>query len=91
MLLVSKNMFGRSISIFALIAPLFFPWQYVVLITLIASWRYPPVALVVGIEMDALYFAHGAVGITYASLWGFVAMLAFFALRRFVHTHILMT
>ncbi len=91
MLLVSKNMFGRSISIFALIAPLFFPWQYVVSVAVIASFWYPPVALVVGIEIDSLYFAHGLASIPHASMWGFVVMLLFFAMRRFVHTHILMT
>ncbi len=81
-------MFGRSISILALIAPLFLPWQYTAGLAIIASFWYPQVAFAVGLLLDALYLISGVTSFPFASVWGFVAMLVFIALRHFAHTHL---
>ena len=43
------------LSIFACISPLFFPWQIVGLVALVASWFFPWTALAVGLIEDVLY------------------------------------
>ncbi len=84
-------MFGRFISILALISPLFFPWQYTVGLVIVASFWYPQVAFAVGLLLDSLYLISGVASFPFASAWGFVAMFVFIALRRFAHTRLVMS
>ena len=44
-----------ALGIFACLSPLLFPWQLVLLITLIASWYFPWTAMMVGVIEDMLY------------------------------------
>ncbi len=82
-------MIFRSIAVFALITPFFFPWIYVAGVAVIAAIRYPVVIFVVGIEIDTLYYAHSVVSFPYASAWGFVAMAVALFLRRFTKTYLI--
>lgn len=82
-------MIFRSIAVFALITPFFFPWLYAAIAAVTAAIRYPVVALVVGVEIDALYYVHSAASFPYASAWGFVVMSVALLLRRFTRTYLL--
>ncbi|HFC10768.1 MAG TPA: hypothetical protein ENJ75_01015 [Candidatus Kaiserbacteria bacterium] len=86
--MISGKKFGQVISIFALIAPFFFPWKYVVLFAVVASVWNPPVALAVGLLFDAIYFVHGASIIPVESVWGFVIMLISLLMRRLARTYL---
>ncbi|HEX8946712.1 MAG TPA: hypothetical protein VF829_00650 [Candidatus Paceibacterota bacterium] len=84
-------MFARALTLFALIAPFFFPWPFAAALALLASLQYPPVALAVGLEIDALYFARGVASVPLASVWGLAVMLVLVVARRFVHTRLLVS
>lgn len=79
----------RSIAVFALITPFFFPWFYAAGIAIIAAIRYPVVVFVVGIEIDVLYYTHSVTGFPYASAWGFVAMAVALLLHRFTKAYLI--
>ncbi len=82
-------MIFRSIAIFALITPFFFPWFFAAGIAIVAAIRYPVVVFVVGVEIDTLYYAHSVVSFPYASAWGFVAMAAALFLHRFTKAYLI--
>ena len=44
-----------AIVLFACLSPLFFPWQLVLVITIIATWFFPWTAVMVGTIEDMLY------------------------------------
>ena len=70
----------------ALVTPFFMPWQFAVLISLIASYFLPPVALIVGVLFEVLY---GTATIPYALILGVVAMLFMYGVRSFVRARIM--
>ena len=82
-------MIFRSLAIVALVSPFFFPWTYTVAITIIVMFRYPSIALAVGLELDALYFVPGAASVPLATAWGALAMVFAWLIRRFVRTQML--
>ncbi len=79
-------MFFRILAIFTLFTPLFFPSMYVVILAVIASFRYPVVVLAVGIEMDVFYYVHST-SFFYGTLFGFLGMVFFILVRKFTRYH----
>ncbi len=82
-------MIFRFLSIFALFSPFFFPWLYTAVVAIIASARYPLVAFIVGIEIDALYYVHGVTSLPYASVWGIIVMILAILIRRFTRVYLI--
>lgn len=82
-------MIFRFLSVFALFSPFFFPWLYTAVVAIIASIRYPLVALIVGIEIDTLYYVHGVTSLPYASVWGVLVMILAMLARRFTKAYLI--
>ncbi|HQU07956.1 MAG: hypothetical protein B7X04_00775 [Parcubacteria group bacterium 21-54-25] len=84
-------MTARFLAILALLAPFFFPWPYVVVLTGIALIRYPVIAFVVGLELDALYASRGTGALPLATLLGALATAVALLAHRFIRAHISVT
>lgn len=82
-------MIFRLLVVSALISPFFFPWIYTVVITAVVMFKYPFVALAVGLELDALYFSPSITALPLATSYGVLAVLAVLLVRRFVRTQML--
>lgn len=71
----------------AMLSPFFFPWPFAVASALIAGFFFPPIALVTGVLLDALYFnGHGFPQFT---IFGIIATLILFFVQQFVKTRIM--
>ncbi|MEK7602341.1 MAG: hypothetical protein AAB472_02555 [Patescibacteria group bacterium] len=73
----------------AFLSVLLFPWQLALFIVAGVSALLPPVALVVGVFTDALYWSQGP--LPYATLCGLAITLIAFVVERFVRTRIMAT
>ncbi|HYE23072.1 MAG TPA: hypothetical protein VEA92_01305 [Candidatus Paceibacterota bacterium] len=72
--------------ILAMVAPFTMPWAYAVLLGLIASYFFPPTALVMGTLFEVLY---GQGTVPYAFFIGAVIFTLMLGVRRFVKTRIM--
>jgi len=71
----------------ALIAPFFFPWQLSVLLSIAASFFFPPAAILSGVLLDALY--SGAHGFPYFTPLGVVISVVAYFVQQFMKTRIM--
>ena len=71
----------------ATLAPFYFPWQFALLVAIIAALFVPPAAIITGGLLDILYYAGGA--IPYFTIIGiFIAIIAFFV-QQFIKTRMM--
>jgi hypothetical protein len=75
------------LSVFACIAPLFFPWPVVCVVALVASWYFPWVAIIVGSIEDILYAP--TTGVHHAFILGIAVTIIMYGVRYFVKTRIM--
>jgi hypothetical protein len=74
--------------ILALAAPLLFPAALAVLIVLAASVIVPPVGLLAGVFMDALYWTP-SVSVPYATIIGLFMSIIGYVVHQFIKTRIM--
>ena len=67
----------------------FFPYPATVILALLASLYFPPIALFVGIFTDLLYYTPGASSWPIASLIGLLSSVIAFFVRRFMKARIM--
>ena len=75
------------LALCACITPLFFPWQVVAVVAVVASWFLPLTALAVGLIEDLLYAP--TTSSHHALFFGAGVMLVMFGVRYFVRTRIM--
>lgn len=74
--------------LFAFLAPFLFPYPLTLMISMLAGIIFPPVPLLVGLLVDALYY-HPALAVPpYGTLFGAVASVAALFLGRFIRARI---
>ncbi|MDB5265120.1 MAG: hypothetical protein JWN64_691 [Parcubacteria group bacterium] len=78
-----------SLIAFALLSAFFFPWPVTLIVTLVASYFMPPVALGIGVLCDLLYFVPGPGQYPMATILGVVGLVFMFLVQGFVKTRIM--
>lgn len=79
----------RVVSIaLALIAPFFFPWPLTALLTLIASYFFPPLSFLIGALMEFLY---GVGGVPWAFIVGAFGSVFMYFVRKLIQARIMGT
>ena len=73
----------------AFLSPFFFPFPATLVLMFAAATLVPPVALVIGVLVDALYLAPGAVALPWGTLWGVALTLLGLLVRRFIKARII--
>ena len=73
----------------ALLAPLWFPWQLVLLVLLVIAQFEPIAAVAGGILADTLYFTHGAYPFPYMSFCALAIAGGTIFVRKFLEARIL--
>lgn len=70
----------------AIISPILFPWLLATFIGIIAALFVPPIAIMLGIMFDLLYYTGG---VPYFSIAGLVVAGIAFVVHRFIKTRII--
>ena len=76
-----------ALCILAVLSPFFFPWPYALVIGFVAALFFPPIALIVGVLIDALYF--GGSGLPLFTLYGIIGAAMAYFVHQFVKTRIM--
>lgn len=82
-------MIRYALTILALLSPFFFPFSATLVLAFAASVFIPPVALVVGLLSDFLYYTPGASFWPMASMWGLLLSICGLLVRRFLKARII--
>ncbi len=73
----------------AVLSPFLFPYPVTLALSFVASLFYPPLALVVGILTDLLYYVPSVAPLPLAVLTGLALSIAAFFMQRFLKTRIM--
>lgn len=73
----------------AFLSPFFFPFPATLVLAALASLYLPPIALLVGILTDLLYYTPGAATWPIATILGLFISLAALLVRRFLKARII--
>ncbi len=73
----------------AFLSPFLFPYPATLILALVASLLLPPVGIMIGLLVDALYYTSGASWLPVGILTGAVLTLLGILVRRFVKTRII--
>jgi hypothetical protein len=76
-----------ALCILAIASPFFFPWPYTMVLGLAAALFFPPIALIVGVLVDTLYF-NGS-GLPLFTLYGIVGAGGAYVVQQFVKNRIM--
>ncbi len=71
----------------AIVAPLYIPWYLAILLAAFAAGFVPPIAIVVGLIFDLLYYPGN--GLPYFTILGVLGAAIAFFVHRFVKTRIM--
>lgn len=72
----------------ALFSPFIFPWYYTATLAVLASWKYPFAALVVGIEFDVLYLPSHSSFVPFGTIIGVVVTVLAFFIQHIMKTYV---
>ncbi len=75
------------LSILALLAPFFFPWQFALGVGILAAAFFPPIVILTGTFIDVLYF--GTKTFPYFTLLGIIFSLISYFVHQFIKTRII--
>ncbi len=85
---MSRTVVVSVVFIFiAVLAPFLFPWQFSILVSIVASAFFPPAPLLTGMLLDVLY--GGARSIPYFTALGLVLGVLAYFVQQFVKTRIM--